>query len=165
MFGELVTDIFQTLTSCSLHSIGPACPWSGRGDWCRALAAVVLLVVVQPELEAVVAPADQVAPAAPVSVILAAVPGPVTVPLPLPTWVLRSAAPLAVEVSPSTSLTWNSFILVSTLHHCVIITCRRLEGNPGRDLRQRLRSQEGLRKVAAIILRDHRLQKLKIEEI
>ena len=107
MFGELVTDIFQTLTSCSLHSIGPACPWSGRGDWCRALAAVVLLVVVQPELEAVVAPADQVAPAAPVSVILAAVPGPVTVPLPLPTRGLRSAAPPPIEVSPSTSLTWN----------------------------------------------------------
>jgi len=99
------------------------------------LTAVVLGVVVGAELEAVVAPADQVAPAAPVSVILAAVPGPVTVPLPLPTRGLRSAAPLAVEVSPSTSL-----------------TCRRLEGNPGRDLRQRLRSQEGLRKVAAIIL-------------
>ena len=119
MFGELVTDIFQTLTSCSLHSIGPACPWSGRGDWCRALAAVVLLVVVQPELEAVVAPADQVAPAAPVSVILAAVPGPVTVPLPLPTWVLRSAAPLAVEVSPSTSLTWNSFIQILCQHSII----------------------------------------------
>ena len=64
-------------------------------------------VVVGAELEAVVAPADQVAPAAPVSVILAAVPGPVTVPLPLPTRGLRSAAPPPIEVSPSTSLTWN----------------------------------------------------------
>ena len=73
----------------------------------RLLAAVILLMVVCSELEAVVAPADQVAPAAPVSVILAAVTRPVTVPLPLPTRRLRSAAPPPIEVSPSTSLTWN----------------------------------------------------------
>ena len=69
------------------------------------LAAVVLLVVVQPELEAVVAPADQVATAAGVAVMLAPVTRPVTVSLALPTRVLGSAAPPAPIVPASASLT------------------------------------------------------------
>ena len=71
----------------------------------RLLAAVVLLMVVCSELEAVVAPADQVATAAGVAVMLAPVTRPVTVSLALPTRGLGSAAPPAPIVPASASLT------------------------------------------------------------
>ena len=70
----------------------------------RLLAAVVLLMVVVAKLLAVVAPADQVATAAGVPVMLAPVTRPVTVSLALPTRVLGSAAPPAPIVPARTSL-------------------------------------------------------------
>ena len=68
------------------------------------LAAVVLLVVIKPELSAVVAAADQVPHTARVTVVPAPVPGSVTVSLPLLTGLLRGAAPLTVVVTTSTPL-------------------------------------------------------------
>ena len=69
------------------------------------LAAVVLLVVVGAKLEAVVGATYQVPLAASVAVIAATIPGPITVTLTLVTGGLRSTAPLAVIIPPSTSLT------------------------------------------------------------
>ena len=69
------------------------------------LAAVVLLMVVGAKLEAVVGAAYQVSLAASVTIIVAAIPGPVTVTLALVTRGLRSAGPLAVIIPASTSLT------------------------------------------------------------
>ena len=68
------------------------------------LATVVLLVVIKPELSAVVAAADQVPHTARVTVVPAPVPGSVTVSLPLLTGLLRGAAPLTVVVTTSTPL-------------------------------------------------------------
>ena len=85
----------------------PASPSQGRGSGHRPFTAVVLLVVIQPELQTVVGATDQVSLAASVSVILAAVPGAITVTLSLVTRVLWSAASPAIEISSSTSLTWN----------------------------------------------------------
>ena len=62
-------------------------------------------MVVRAELEAVVGAADQVAPAAGVTVIAAPVPRPVTVTLALATGILRGATPAPIEVSARTSLT------------------------------------------------------------
>jgi len=81
------------------------------------LAAVILLVVVGAKLEAVVGATYQVSLAASVAVIAAAIPGPVTVTLTLVTGGLRSTAPLAIIIPPSTSL-----------------TCRRLQGDTNCDL-------------------------------
>ena len=68
------------------------------------LATVVLLVVIKPELSAVVAAADQVPHTARVTVVPAPVPGSVTVSLPLLTGLLRGAAPFTVVVTTSTPL-------------------------------------------------------------
>ena len=62
-------------------------------------------MVVRAELEAVVGAADQVAPAAGVTVITAPVTRPVTVTLALITGILRGAAPAPIEVTARTSLT------------------------------------------------------------
>ena len=72
----------------------PACP-SHRAR-AGPLAAVVLHVVVSPELLAVVAAALQISPAAVMAVVTAAVSRAVTVALPLPTRLLRRAAPPAL---------------------------------------------------------------------
>ena len=69
------------------------------------LAAVILLVVVGAKLEAVVGATYQVSLAASMAVIAAAIPGPITVTLTLVTGGLRSTAPPAVVIPPSTSLT------------------------------------------------------------
>ena len=81
----------------------PASPGRGPGNW--PLTAVVLLVVIQPELLTVVRTTDQVSLAASVSVILPAVPRAITVTLPLVTRVLWSTASPAIEISSGTSLT------------------------------------------------------------
>ena len=85
----------------------PASPGRGRGPrhWHWPLTAVVLLVVIQPELLTVVRTTDQVSLAASVSVILPAVPRAITVTLPLVTRVLWGAASPAIEISSGTSLT------------------------------------------------------------
>ena len=63
-------------------------------------------MIVLCELLAVVGAADQVTPAAGVTVMLAPVPRPVTVTLALATGILRGAAPLTTLVIPAkTSLT------------------------------------------------------------
>ena len=85
----------------------PASPSQGRGSGHRPFTAVVLLVVIQPELQTVVGATDQVSLAASVSVILAAVPGAITVTLSLVTRVLWSAASPAIEIPSGASLTWN----------------------------------------------------------
>merc|ERR1712044_74652 len=92
-------------------------------------------MVVGSKLKTVVGPTDEVTFAASVSVIVTAIPRTVTVTLSLIAGVLRSAAPLTIVISASTSL-----------------TCRRLQGNTSRDQGQRLRDSKGLRKVTAVIL-------------
>ena len=83
----------------------PASPGRGRGPRHWPLTAVVLLVVIQPELLTVVRTTDQVSLAASVSVILPAVTRAITVTLPLVTRVLWGAASPAIEISSGTSLT------------------------------------------------------------
>ena len=68
------------------------------------LAAVILLVIINPELTTVVAPTDQIAHTALVAVVTAAVPGSVTVTLPLLTGLLWSATSLTVIVTTTTPL-------------------------------------------------------------
>jgi len=118
----LLPHVAGARTASQRHTLGP-------------LAAVVLGVVVGAKLEAVVGAADEVTLAAPVPVIVAAITRPVTVTLALVTRVLRSAAPLAVIIPASTSL-----------------TCRRLQGHASRDQGQWLRDGQSLRKVAAVVL-------------
>ena len=64
-------------------------------------------MIISPELEAVVGATHQVSPAPGVTIMLAPVPGPVTVTLPLVTRGLRGAAPPVSKVPAPTSLTWN----------------------------------------------------------
>jgi len=101
----------------------------------RPLTAVILGMVVSSKLETVVGATDEVSLAASVSVIVTAITRTVTVTLSLIAGVLRGAAPLAIVIPASTSL-----------------TCRRLKGNTSRDQGQRLRDSQGLRKVTAVIL-------------
>ena len=68
------------------------------------LAAVILLVIIKSELTAVVAAADQIAHTARVTVVRAAVPGSVTVSLPLLAGLLWGAASLTAVVPPGTPL-------------------------------------------------------------
>jgi hypothetical protein len=70
----------------------------------RPLAAVVLVVVVEPELPAIVAAADQVPLAPGVAVVEPAVAGTVAVSLSLVAGVLRGAAPPALVVTAGTAL-------------------------------------------------------------
>ena len=64
-------------------------------------------MVVGAKLEAVVGAAYQVSLAASVTIIVAAIPGPVTVTLAIATGDLRGAAPPPVIVTTSASLTWR----------------------------------------------------------
>ena len=95
----------------ALAELAPAAPGRGRrGGGVLSLgpgqvAAVVLGVVEVSELLAVVGAADQVAPAAGVTVIVASVTRTVTVTLTLTTGILRGAAPAPIEVTARTSLT------------------------------------------------------------
>ena len=68
------------------------------------LAAVVLRVVIKPELPAVVAAADEFPHTARVAVVPAAVPRSVTVSLPLLAGLFRGAASLTVVVTTTTPL-------------------------------------------------------------
>ena len=70
----------------------------------RLFAAVVLRVVISPELPTVVAAADEFPRTAGVAVVPAAVPRSVTVSLPLLAGLLRGAASLAVVVTTTTPL-------------------------------------------------------------
>merc|ERR1712170_266281 len=92
-------------------------------------------MVVSSELETVVGATDKVSLAASESVIVTSITGTITVTLSLIAGILRGAAPLAIVISASTSL-----------------TCRGLEGHTSRDQGQRLRDSQGLRKVTAVIL-------------
>ena len=71
----------------------------------RPLAAVVLLVVIEPELPAVVGAAHQLAPAASVAVIQPTVTGTVAVTLAVLAGLLGGAAPPPVIVPARASLT------------------------------------------------------------
>ena len=73
----------------------------------RPLAAVVLLVVVEPELPAVVGAAHELAPAPGVAVMPPPVTRTVAVALAILAWSLGAAAPPPVVVPPRTSLVWK----------------------------------------------------------
>jgi len=118
----LLPHIAGARSASQRHSLGP-------------LTAVILGVVVGTKLETVVGAADEVTLAASVTVIVTSITRTITVTLTLVTRVLRSAASLAVIISPGTSL-----------------TCRRLQRHTSRDQRKRLRDGQSLWKVAAVIL-------------
>jgi len=118
----LLSHIARADTTGQRHARGP-------------LTAVILGMVVGAKLEAVVGPANQISLAAPVSVIVTAVTGSVTVTLALVTGGLGGAASLAVIIPSRASL-----------------TCGGFQGHTGRDQRQRLGGGQGLWKVTAVIL-------------
>ena len=85
-------------------------------------------MVVGSKLETVVGATNEVSLAASVSIIVTAVPRPVTVTLSLIAGVLRGAAPLAIVIPASTSLTWNT---MSALNNVDSKCCNDLQGAPG----------------------------------
>ena len=82
----------------------------GRRFWSRDigwfLTAVIFLVIIETELETVVAAAHQLSLAASMAVVLTSVSRTVTVSLSLPTGQLRSATSPAIVIPPRTPLTW-----------------------------------------------------------
>ena len=94
------------VTSSRLQGSAIELHWGGAHTPQRVgeVAAVVLLVIEQPELPAVVAAAHQLAPAPGVTIVAAAVTRSVTVALAQAAGRLRSAASPTVKISPRTSL-------------------------------------------------------------